>query len=175
MPDYKYESGKLKRSHLLHYVDSTMGSETPQWTVLGGDVEDASVELNPETSTVKNILDETSVNDTGYEPTLDIETFYADPSDPLYPHLKNIAMNRLTGDDCKTKILEVVIDKTTGSYDAWEQTIIIKPQSYGGPQGGVNIPFNITFSGKRKNGTVEFADHLDASVTPFFIEYFTTR
>ena len=66
-------------------------------------------------------------------------------------------MNRLTGDDCKTTILEVLIDKTTGGYDAWTEEVIVKPQSYGGPQGGVNIPFNITFAGNRQKGTVTFA------------------
>lgn len=159
MPDYKYESGKLHRSHLLHYLDSTFataGSSSPAWFLLGKDVEDASVELNPDTETVKNILDETNVNDNGYEPSLDLDTYYANPGDSIYSKIKDIAMNRLTGDSCKTKILEVVVDKTTGAYDAWTEDVIVKPQSYGGPQGGVNIPFNITFSGNRTKGTVTF-------------------
>ena len=46
MPEYSYKSGKLHRSHLLHYLDSTFGGTgTPNWFVLGKDVEDASVEL----------------------------------------------------------------------------------------------------------------------------------
>lgn len=159
MPEYKYESGKLHRSHLLHYIDSKFGGESaPDWFLVGKDVEDASVELNPDTETVKNILDETNVNDNGYEPSLDLDTYYANPGDAIYPRIKDIAMNRLTGDVCKTTILEVLIDKTTGAYDAWTEDIIIKPQSYGGPQGGVNIPFNIMFSGNRKEGTVTFAN-----------------
>lgn len=144
--------GKLKRSHLIHAIDTTMGGDAPSWYILGKDIEDLSVELNPETETVKNILDEISVNDNGYEPSLDAETFYANPQDPLYPVLKNIAMNRLTGDACKTKIIEIVVDDASGSYDAWTEDVIIKPQSYGGPQGGVNIPFNATFNGGRKQG-----------------------
>lgn len=159
MPEYKYESGKLHRSHLLHYLDSTFGgSGSPAWYLMGKDVEDASVELNPDSETVKNILDETNVTDNGYEPSLDLDTYYANPSDAIYSKIKNIAMNRLTGDSCKTKILEVVIDKTTGAYDAWTEDVIVKPQSYGGPQGGVNIPFNISFSGNRVKGTVTFSE-----------------
>jgi hypothetical protein len=65
-------------------------------------------------------------------------------------------MNRKTGDDCKTKVMEVLVDKTTGDYDAWVEDIVFKPQSYGGPQGGVNIPFKIQFDGNRKTGTVAF-------------------
>lgn len=159
MPEYKYESGKLNRSHLLHYLDSTFASAgTAAWALLGKDIEDMSVELNPDTSSKKNVLDETSVEDNGYEPSLDLDTFYATPSDALYEKFKDIMMNRKTGDSCKTKILEVIVDKTTGAYDAWTEDVIVKPQSYGGPQGGVNIPFNITFAGNRTKGSVTFSE-----------------
>lgn len=67
-------------------------------------------------------------------------------------------MDRLVGDDCKSKYLEVLIDKTEGPYDAWMEDCIVKPQSYGGPQGGVNIPFNIQPCGNRIKGTVTIAN-----------------
>lgn len=158
MPEYSYTSGKLHRSHLLHYLDANFGTGTESWYLIGKDVEDASVALNPDTETKKNILDETSVQDNGYEPALDVDTYYADPSDAIYPKVKNIAMNRLTGDQCRTKILEVIVDKTTGAYEAYTEDVVIKPQSYGGPQGGVNIPYNIAFAGNRQDGTVEFTN-----------------
>lgn len=153
-----FKEGKLKRSYLLHYIDSTFGGSTPNWFLIGKDIEDMSIELNPETDTVKNILDETVTNDKGYEPSASVETYYANTEDSIYPKIKDIAMNRLTGDDCKTKVLEVLIDKTTGAYDAWMEDCIVKPQSYGGPQGGVNIPFNVSFNGNRKKGTVTITD-----------------
>lgn len=147
--------GKLKRSYLLHFIDAKFGTgESPEWFCIGKDIEDMSVELSPDTSTVKNILDETSVNDNGYEPSFDADTYYANTKDSIYGKIKDIAMNRLTGDDCKTRILEVVIDKKTGPYDAWIEDCIVKPQSYGGAQGGVNIPYKVTFDGNRKQGTV---------------------
>lgn len=147
--------GKLKRSYLLHFIDAKFGTgENPEWFCIGKDIEDMSVELSPDTSTVKNILDETSVNDNGYEPSFDADTYYANTKDSIYGKIKDIAMNRLTGDDCKTRILEVVIDKKTGPYDAWIEDCIVKPQSYGGAQGGVNIPYKVTFDGNRKQGTV---------------------
>ena len=151
--------GKLKRSALLHYLDTTFGGETPVWFVIGKDVSDMSINLNPQTETVKNILDETSVNDNGYEPSADVNTYYANPSDgDFYTKLKEIAMNRLTGDACKTTILEVLVDKTTGSFDAWTEDVIVKPTSYGGPQGGISIPYTITFAGNRVQGTVAIAN-----------------
>lgn len=149
---------KLKRSHLKHYVDTTMGSATPSWYIIGKDIDDMSVDLSPSTDIKKNILDENVIQDNGFEPSLDADTYYADPSDSLYPKIKDIALNRLTGDDCKSKILEVIIDKTAGPYDAWTEDVIIKPQSYGGPQGGVNIPFKVSFDGNRTKGTVTITD-----------------
>ena len=146
--------GKLKRSHLLHYIDANFGVGTANWFLIGKDIEDMSVELNPDTETIKNILDETVTNDKGYEPSVSVDTYYANTDDSIYEKIKAIAMNRLTGDDCKTKILEIVIDKTEAPFDAWTENIIVKPQSYGGSQGGVNIPYNISFDGNRTDGTV---------------------
>lgn len=146
--------GKLKRSHLLHYIDANFGVGTANWFLIGKDIEDMSVELNPDTETIKNILDETVTNDKGYEPSVSVDTYYANTDDSIYEKIKAIAMNRLTGDDCKTKILEVWVDKTEAPFDAWTEDILVKPQSYGGPQGGVNIPYNISFDGNRTDGTV---------------------
>lgn len=153
--------GKLKRSALLHYLDPTPGSVTNKWFLIGKDVEDMSIELNPDTESVKNILDETNVTDNGYEPSTDVDTYYANPSDgEFYQWIKNIAMNRLTGDACKTTILEVLIDKTAAPFDAWTEDVIVKPQSYGGAQGGVRIPYKIAFCGNRKQGTVTITDRV---------------
>lgn len=157
--------GKLKRSHLLHYIDASFGEGTPNWYLIGKDIEELAVELNPDTATIKNILDETVTNDNGYEPSVSVDTYYANVNDNIYEKIKDIAMNRLTGDDCKTKLLEVIIDNTTGTYSAWQEDVIIKPQSYGGPQGGVNIPFNISFNGNRTKGTVTITDKKPTFVT----------
>lgn len=149
---------KLKRSAMLTYLNATPNDEIETWFVIGKHVEDMSVELNPDTTPIKNIFDETSVNDNGYEPSVSVDTYYADPEDgAFYEWIKNIAMNRLTGDDCKTQILEVLVDKTEGSYDAWREDAVVKPQSYGGAQGGISIPYNITFCGNRTKGTATLA------------------
>ena len=153
--------GKLKRSAHLFYIDTSFGGSTPSWFLVGKDVEDMSVELNPDTEVVKNILDETTVNDNGYEPSISVDTYFAKPSDgAFYTKIKDIAMNRLTGDACRTKVLEVLVDKTTGPYDAWVEDAVIKPQSYGGAQGGVRIPYNVHFDGNRTQGTATLADRV---------------
>ena len=154
--------GKLKRSHLLHYIatefDFTETTPTAAtaatWHLIGKDVEDMSVELNSDMETTKNILDEVSVNDNGYEPSIDVDTYYAKPTDgAIYTKLKDIMMNRKTGDECRTYVLEIIIDNDGTTFDAWVEEAIVKPTSYGGPTGGVSIPFTITFAGNRQQGT----------------------
>ena len=150
--------GKLKRGALIHYLLAPFATAlptTPAWHLLGKDVADMSVNLNPDSETIKNILDETDIIDNGYEPSFDVDTYYADPSDgDFYDDIKGISLERKTGDFCKTKCLEVLVDKTEGPFDAWVEDVVVKPQSYGGAQGGVRIPFNVAFCGNRQKGTV---------------------
>lgn len=148
---------KLERKALLHYIDASFGSDSPEWFLIGKDIEDMSVDLNPDTETVKNILGETSVKDNGYEPSMSADPYYANPEDSIYDKIKEIAMQRLKGDACRTKILEVIIDGES-PYEAYIEDVIVKPQSYGGGTEGVNIPFDVLFDGNRKKGTVEIAD-----------------
>ena len=162
--------GKLKRSYLLHYIDASFGGQTPDWFLIGKDIEDMSVELNPDTTKTKNILDETVVNDNGYEPSMAANTYYANTGDAIYEKVKDITMNRLTGDDCKTKVLEVLVDTVEGlsggANDAWIEDCVVKPQSYGGGQGGVNIPYNVEFSGNRQKGTATLNNRVPSYSPP---------
>lgn len=163
--------GKLERSALIHYIatDFDFTSATPtaptaaNWYLLGADIEDMSVELNPDTETMKNILDESNVQDNGYEPSIDVDTYYAKPTDgAIYTHLKDIMMNRKKGDSCRTYILEILVDNDGTTFDAWVEEIIVKPTSYGGAQGGVRIPFNISFAGNRQQGTATITNKVPA-------------
>lgn len=148
---------KLARAALGHYLDSTFANvaATASWFKIGVDIEDLSVSLNPDVQTIKNVFDESRVTDNGYEPTMDADPYYANPGEALYPKLRDIALGRKRGDDCKTLILEVIAEDTADTnHLAYIEEVIVKPQSYGGATGGVNIPFNIAFNGNRKKGYV---------------------
>lgn len=147
--------GKLARKALAHYIDSTFGSTgSPKWFLIGKDIEEMSVELNPDTESKENILGETTVTDNGYEVTMSADPYYANPDDDIYDKIEDIAMNRLKGDSCKTTILEVIVKDTAGPHEAWIEDVVIKPQSYGGDTSGIQIPFDVLFDGNRKKGTV---------------------
>lgn len=150
---------KLTRGAYMTYLDTTFGGDTPSWYLVGKDIEEMSVDLSPDVETVKNILDETSVKDNGYEPSTEADPFYADPEDELYPMLRDIAMGRLKGDTCKTKILEVIVEDTDdAAHLAYIEDVIVKPTSIGGDTSGVSIPFTVHYAGNRTKGTVVIAD-----------------
>lgn len=148
---------KLEREALAHYLDYSFKgkAETATWEILGDDIEDMAMELNPDTETKKNIIGQTRTSDKGYEPSMTADPFYADPSKKLYPKIREIALDRLKGDKCKTLLLEVIVEDTSVTkHLAYVQEVIVKPQSYGGDTEGVNIPFNILEDGKRTKGYV---------------------
>ena len=146
---------KLERKALAHYLDSTFGGEKPDWFLIGSDVEELSVELNPDVESVENILGQTSVRDNGYEPSTTVEPYYANTTDSIYKPIRDIAMMRKKGDACKSKILEVIIEDTEAeNHLAFQEDVIVKPTSYGGGVEGIAIPFDVHFAGNRKKGTV---------------------
>ncbi len=154
---------KLEREAMAHYLDTefhTKVSEAAEaaFEIIGDDIEEMSVELNSDTEQIKNILGQTKTKDNGYEPSMDADPFYADPDKKLYPKLRDIAMDRLKGDKCKTLMLEVIVEDTSAeTHTAWLREVMVKPQSYGGSTEGFNIPFTVSEDGESVKGTVTAA------------------
>ena len=148
---------KLEREALMHYLDASFKKTptTAEWAVLGDDIEEMSVELNPDTEQKRTILGKTVTADNGYAPSMSADPFYADPASKLYPKIREIAFNRLKGEACKTLMLEVIVEDTAAEkHLAYVQEVMVKPQSYGGDTTGVNIPFDVTDDGERTKGYV---------------------
>jgi len=151
--------GKLERKAMAHYLDSTFGGASAEWFLLGADLEEFSVELNPDIEKVTNILGETSVKDSGYEPSTTADPYYANPDDAIYDKLRDIALERKKGDACRTKILEVLIEDTEAeSHLAFVEDVVVKPTSYGGGTDGISIPFDVHFAGNRRKGKVTISN-----------------
>ncbi len=152
--------GKLNREALAHYLDTTWNKKVVDaskatFEILGDDIEELSVEMNAETSQIKNILGQTKTQDKGYTPSMDADPYYADPDKALYPKLRDIAMERLTGDECKTLMLEVIVeDLEASTHTAYVREVMVKPTSYGGDTEGFNIPFTVSEDGAWAKGTV---------------------
>ena len=151
-------TGKIERQYMAHYLDSKFNADstgTPTWYRLGEDLEEYSVELNPDTETSKNILGYTKFTHNGYEESADVDPFYARVGDALFEKLQTIVDNRQKGDQLKTSALEVHLwdgDETEG-YAAYRQFCYVVPTSYGGDTSGYQIPFTVNYVGERISGT----------------------
>lgn len=151
---------KLNREALAHYIDtafnkSVKDAAAAKFEIIGDDIEEMTVDMNADTTQVKNILGHTRTQDNGYSPSMDADPFYADPDTKFYPKLRDIAMERLKGADCKTLMLEVIVeDPSATKHTAYLREVIVKPTSYGGGTEGFNIPFSVSEDGAWEKGTV---------------------
>lgn len=152
--------GKLNREALAHYLDTAWNKKVADaskavFEILGDDIEDMSVELNPETEQKKNILGQTKTTDNGFTPSMSADPWYANTDSKLYPHMKDIVFEQLKGDERKTLMLEVIVeDMEATEHTAYVREVKVTPTSYGGGTEGFNIPFTVDFDGAFVKGTV---------------------
>lgn len=143
---------KLKREAHAFYIKA--GTMT-NFFLVGKGIDDMSVEMNGSFEQTKDITGGTAVSDTGYQPQVSVEPYYANPDDEIYPFLKDLMMNRKSGDDAKAKYLEVIVEDTEAStHDAWQEDCRIEIVSYGGDTSGLQIAYNVWPDGNRQQGTV---------------------
>jgi len=146
---------KIERKYLAHYIDTNFGEGAATYTRIGKYLEEFNEELSPDIEVTKNILGEQSANHKGYEVTATVDNNYADETDPLFEQLAKIANGRLTGDDCKTTYLDVLIGSDGAVKWAYREDVRIIPTTIGGDTAGVQIPYTIYFDGNRTKGTFD--------------------
>jgi len=146
---------KIERKYLAHYIDSAFNASAPVYIRLGDDLDDYSVSLNPDISTSKNIFGESRVKHNGYEPSSDVDPYYADDTSPLWEKLASIANQRITGDGCKTTVVDVLYDSSLNVVWAYREDVVIGVNSLGGDTSGVQIPFSVNYAGNRAAGSFD--------------------
>lgn len=151
-----------ERKYLATYIDAAFDTtySATNYTLLGADLEELSEELNPDVETVKNILGESSVKHNGFEPSMDTDPYYYYKEDALAAKVRDIAMDRVTGDGCKTSLVQVWLQPgleggAPTCEAAWREDVMIVPTSVGGDTSGIQIPFTVHFCGNRKKGTFD--------------------
>ena len=154
MPDV---TGKIKRKFMAHYIDSALPSASKaEYSRLGKDLEEYTVEMNANVETKNNILGETSVTLDSYQPQASTDPYYAEVGDPLFVRLQAIVDKRQTLDELKTSVVEVhlwePVESAEGTYVAYKEDAIIEVASYGGDTTGYQIPFNVHHTGNRVSG-----------------------
>lgn len=132
------------------------------WTCLGKDTDDLSIELNPDTEQVKNVQGEVSFVNNGYTPSLSNDSYIARYEDAIYPHIQTIA-NTLATDDKRTSATLLVATLTeevkesatkTLSGEGFKVPVKVVVDSDGSGTSGYGIPFTISEDGSRVQGIV---------------------
>ncbi len=144
----------IERKRLAHYLDASFDStgNTPKYVRLGKDLDSYDLDLNPGVETKKNIWGETVVTHSGYEPQSDVDPYYAVEGDPLYERLEAIANGRLTGDDCMTTVVDVMVDSKGKVSWAYREKVMVAVTKMGGDTSGVQLTFELHNAGERVRG-----------------------
>lgn len=151
----------IERKFYAHYIDAhgfPSVNEPEQNNVrLGDDLEEYVEDLNPDVETSKNIKGESRVKHSGYEVSSEVDPYYADFDSPLFEPLWDIAMERKTGDACKTHKYDILVTEEGKVYSAYREDVYVIPNSTGGDTSGVQIPFTVYNTGNRVKGKWDIA------------------
>ncbi len=135
------------------------------WTCLGKDSDDLSIDTNPDTESIKNVQGETTFVNNGYTPSMSNE-YIARSEDAIYPHLQKIVDELSTSDeDCNATMIVATLDEEVKNSDTKSLTgkgykvkVGVVVDNDGGSTSGYSIPFTITESGGRTQGTVSVSN-----------------
>lgn len=135
------------------------------YTCLGKDTDDLSIDLNPDSETIKNVLGETTFVNNGYTPSMSNE-YIARTEDAIYEHIQYIADNLATDDEhTSATMIVATLDievKDTGEKSAsgkgYKVPVKVVVDNDGGSTSGYSLPFTINEDGARVQGTVTVAD-----------------
>ena len=130
-------------------------------TLIGKDLDDLSIDTNPDTEQKKNVLGETTFSHNGYTPSIAVE-YTARTEDEIYPVLQKIANELSVSDDDITmdlivatlteEVKESDVKTLTGSGFKVPARIVVTND--GGSTSGYAISFTAYESGNRIQGTV---------------------
>jgi len=147
-------TGEALRNKLLTYVN--VGTKTaPEWEIQGVKTEDAAYELNPDVTTVTDILGITYTDVNKVEPQITIDPNTLRMGAKLSEKLLDIYRRRAFEEFQQFEVLTVWGMLGTGSnYEAdLEEGCTIHPNSIGGSS-RVDMPYTILLSNKITKGTV---------------------
>jgi hypothetical protein len=140
----------------------TESGGAPIWQVVGAGVEDSSIEFNPDTETITDILGVTETTVNKFETSQDLDPMTVRGGSQLAVKLYNqIKYNRLS----EFAMYEVMqIHAYVGSDGAYEAEVhkncTLTPQSIGG-SAYVDMPINIAYSNDKVHGTVNSYKYSD--------------
>lgn len=158
--DFNLSNGVKAARKLLRTYVNVGSAETKEWFLVGSGVEDSSIELNPNTESVTDILGVTTTDVTKWEPNQSFDPFTVKGGSTLAFKLHEIWMNKTPELLSQFEVLIVYkyIGTETDGYDAELQTnCTINITSIGG-SAYVDMPIEISYSNDSVKGAVKFKD-----------------
>ena len=134
-------------------------------TLIGKDLDDLSIDTNPDTEQNKNVLGESNFSHNGYTPSIAVE-YIARTEDAIYPILQKIANELSVADEDITMDLIVATlteevkesDTKTLTGSGFKVPARIVVDNDGGGTSGYAISFTAYESGNRIQGTVSVSN-----------------
>lgn len=157
-------TGSIKRKEFQLFADVAETPATPIWEIIGDKVEEMSLAMNPNVTTVTDVLGNTTTALDKYEVQTDVSPMRAKKESKLFGILYGIVKDEKTLSDVERTFLAVnVFDTSTVTdgeeektvYAAWTQKAVVAVQSYGGNTEGLDLPFNIHWTGPKTHGTFD--------------------
>lgn len=153
MPDLT----KVNRSQITTYLDTSSGSASPTWKLLGVGVTEYAIAYNPQVTTEKWIIHDNANS------SLDSNQKQGDVSQSIYKGDECFeyinSLRDKVGGQVQTKVLDIDIwnSKDDGaSYPAKMSDVIIAVTSYGGET--ATIEYSIYYNGDPIEGKVSISD-----------------
>ncbi|MCM1424830.1 MAG: hypothetical protein NC415_13605 [bacterium] len=140
-------------------------SKDDKSTLIGKDLDDLSIDTNPDTEQIKNILGESNFSHNGYTPSIAVE-YVARTEDAIYPILQKIANTLSVNDEDITMDLIVATlteevkesDTKTLTGEGFKVPARIVVDNDGGSTAGYAISFTAYESGNRIQGSVSVSN-----------------
>jgi len=138
----------MKRYELLHFVDTSMNSNTPAYELIGEGVATLTENFNGESETKQWIHERNGTTQVkAYTPSIEISREDC-TSDNMRTWFKQMINTLPTGEDAVTSYVRVDIsgEATSGAYAAYKQGCAVTVGSTGG-DAGENVTDVITLGG----------------------------
>ena len=154
---FRAGTGRIKREEFKLFAD-VGASSAPEWELQGGRIEDMSLEMNPNVETVTDVTGVTETTLDKYEKQTSVSPYYAKRDSKMAAWLYNVVREEKTLSDVeKTFCVVNIFAGSDGAYDAWTQKGVVAVQSFGGDTKGLQIPYNIHWTGEKVYGTASIS------------------
>lgn len=160
MSDFNLAAGVKAARKLLKTYVNVGTSDLKEWFLVGSGVEDSSIELNPNTETVTDILGITTTDVTKWEPNQSFDPFTVKGGSKLAYKLHEIWINKTPQLLSQFEVLIVYsyVGNESDGFDAeLQKNCTINITSIGG-SANVDMPIEISYSNDSVKGTVTFSD-----------------